>query len=223
MPARPPVSRRLAHLSPEERKQLAIRLREIVDEAKERKCADCGNWYARKFGGQMTFDHLDATTKLFNIGTVGVNDDNELGHNLVTPQVLREEIVKCDVVCRACHTKREKKRATEKLETAARERAEEERQVWRGLDRVFEGIRGLWILAFRRFETIVRGAWGLHKHRTASRRASQTWEAAWNAAIGAVLVSVCRGFVGPVFFRPRPTWTWRRRTGPRPPYPGEKR
>lgn len=188
--------------------QLAIRLREIIDLAKERPCKDCRNWYARAFGSQMTFDHLDPSRKLFNIGTVGVNDSNVLGHNLVTPQVLREEISKCDVVCRACHDKREKRRKAEKalaLEARAREEACE---AWRSFGRAVTIGHFQWLEVFDRLGRILARAHD-HDRVAADQRArdeahralSLAWEATWTNAISNVVKLCSRGFLSPVFER----------------------
>jgi hypothetical protein len=74
--------------------KLAIRLREVIDAAKERPCKDCGNWYASEVRrpddvrSPRPVEEAASTS-----GPIGVNDANVLGHNLVdVPHVLLEEI-----------------------------------------------------------------------------------------------------------------------------------
>ncbi len=66
--------------------------KQIIWEAKNRPCADCGGWFNR---WQMQFDHIKGN-KRFNIGgsyTRSIKD-------LVT------EINKCEIVCANCHADR---------------------------------------------------------------------------------------------------------------------
>jgi hypothetical protein len=91
----------------------AWRLRKLVYAGKEKPCADCGNFYAQGFGDRLTYDHLPGVKKSFDIGSVGVSLDGEIGHRLVPTKVLREEILKCEVVCLECHRKRETARNVE--------------------------------------------------------------------------------------------------------------
>lgn len=64
--------------------------RRIVNEAKARPCADCGNEYPHYV---MDFDHRDRTQKSFGIGR----------SLLRSTKILLSEIAKCDVVCANCH------------------------------------------------------------------------------------------------------------------------
>lgn len=203
MAAKPPKSKRFARLSPELRLQLALRLREIVDKAKEVPCADCGNWYARKFGSQMTFDHLNPNKKLFNIGTVGVSDSNDLGFNLVTPKVLREEIAKCDVVCRACHDKREARRAKELIASRIAAEQRETLEAWEALGEAATIGHVLWVRSFGFFGRIVAFAYEREQEAMRSRGRAREWETVWTSAIGNVIRMCSRGFMGQVFEPPK--------------------
>jgi hypothetical protein len=187
--------------------ELAIRLREVIDAAKEKPCADCGNWYARKFGGQMTFDHLDPSKKRFNIGTIGVNDANELGHNLVDVPTLLEEIRKCEVVCRACHNKRERRREEDlRAELRRKEeerRREEECEVWRVFGAAPPIGYRLWLDAFDRLGRILALAHERGEAARASREHFRSWDFIWSTAIRLVVDRVSRGFMSQVFERPK--------------------
>lgn len=68
--------------------------RATIRAAKDRPCADCGVAYPYYV---MQFDHLDSSTKDFNIGPRG----STLGKAR-----LRSEIEKCEVVCANCHAER---------------------------------------------------------------------------------------------------------------------
>lgn len=65
--------------------------RAIIDAAKNRPCVDCGKQYHTAL---MDFDHLDSNSKSFTISW-------KMGR--VTPEALRHEIAKCEVVCCICH------------------------------------------------------------------------------------------------------------------------
>jgi hypothetical protein len=220
VPARPPRSKKLARLSPERRKALALLLRSILHEAKTRPCADCGNFYPRTFGGQMTFDHLDPTKKLFNIGGVGMSDDGELGHNLVTPEVLRAEIAKCEVVCLVCHKKRERRREAERAQLA-------ERGAWIVFGPAAEIGHRLWVDAFRRFGLAFHAAHarGLEVQRARERNQRFDFEIHWCTAVARVVSLCSRGFFSKVFDPPalaRPKLTraevdrWKKLVNPAP-------
>ena len=70
----------------------------VVQAIKNRACVDCS---CQKAPERMTFDHLPGSTKRFTIGSAYAKE---------TLKSLLREILKCDVVCRTCHTKREMKR-----------------------------------------------------------------------------------------------------------------
>ncbi len=72
-----------------------LNIRDFIKEIKDNKpCADCGNKYPYYV---MDFDHLDMTTKL-----------NEVNFLSSTGRIraLKEEIVKCELVCANCHRER---------------------------------------------------------------------------------------------------------------------
>lgn len=69
--------------------------RALVNEAKNRPCADCGFTYPFYV---MQFDHRDPSTKSF---TIGSSVTRGLGIN-----AYKNEIAKCDVVCANCHAQR---------------------------------------------------------------------------------------------------------------------
>jgi hypothetical protein len=130
-------------LSASARIKIALQLREAIRAAKARPCSDCGNLYAHDFGSRMTFDHLDPEKKLFDIGSIGVNDEGAIGHRLVRMRQLLEEIAKAEVVCRDCHTKRERVRK----EVYVRRRREA--PVYAELGRVMRECRELALERFR--------------------------------------------------------------------------
>lgn len=72
------------------------RKRKLILEAKNRPCLDCG---VQAAVADMSFDHIRGK-KSFNIG-----DGPRFGW-----KVLVEELRKCEVVCRPCHTVREYRR-----------------------------------------------------------------------------------------------------------------
>lgn len=65
--------------------------RQIIRDAKDKPCTDCGVSYPYYV---MQFDHLDPAEKLFNIGHIGPTTGRKR---------LLAEIAKCDVVCANCH------------------------------------------------------------------------------------------------------------------------
>lgn len=68
-----------------------IRCEQIIREAKEVPCADCGVEYPPWV---MDFDHRDPTQKL------------NIVSKMRAERTVREEIAKCDVVCANCHRER---------------------------------------------------------------------------------------------------------------------
>lgn len=72
---------------------------EIIAAAKNQPCADCGIQYHPSL---MDFDHLNGESKSFTIS-------RKLGR--VSPEALRHEISKCDIVCCICHRVRTWNRA----------------------------------------------------------------------------------------------------------------
>jgi 5-methylcytosine-specific restriction endonuclease McrA len=68
-------------------------VRQIIREAKDRECADCGIRYPFYV---MDFDHRRGLENLFNIGRDALGGRCSLDG-------LRREIAKCDVVCANCH------------------------------------------------------------------------------------------------------------------------
>lgn len=81
------------------------KLREIVNDAKRRPCADCRN---RFHSCAMDFDHVRGV-KSFCIG-VSVGSKSA--------EVLLEEIAKCDVVCSNCHRLRTHNRRVARIAAA---------------------------------------------------------------------------------------------------------
>lgn len=69
--------------------------RQIVWEAKQKPCAECGNSYPPYV---MDFDHRDSTTKRGHIS------DPKIRFSKL--EKLLAEIKKCDVVCANCHRER---------------------------------------------------------------------------------------------------------------------
>jgi hypothetical protein len=69
------------------------RLRAIISEAKGTRCWYCGIEETGK--GKLDFHHRDPATKCFKISSAV--------RLLVSPTLLREEIAKCDVLCKECH------------------------------------------------------------------------------------------------------------------------
>jgi hypothetical protein len=170
-----------------ERVKLALRLREAIYAAKNKPCADCRNLYPQGFGDVMTFDHLKAGKKLFDIGSIGVNDEGEIGHRLVPMKVLLQEIAKCEVVCLRCHKKREKRRQLDVRE----------RRLWKaaftGLELAMRTAWSLeqrdWRAAFRGLERVLRLTWALDEERRfqaareRSREASMSFTQSWRSGV----------------------------------------
>lgn len=95
-----PIFLPLAHCKECESKRVLgylLVLRKIVNEAKDKPCTDCGHKYPPYV---MDFDHT-SDDKEFTIGAVPC----------VSPEVLRAEIAKCDVVCANCHRERTHRRS----------------------------------------------------------------------------------------------------------------
>ncbi|HZV00354.1 MAG TPA: hypothetical protein VFF73_26785 [Planctomycetota bacterium] len=90
--------------------ELAKALRAEIERARTRPCADCKNLYLKQHADFMTFDHLDPKKKKFDIGGIGFGKDGKFGRHLVSLERLRAEIAKCEVVCRTCHDRRERRR-----------------------------------------------------------------------------------------------------------------
>jgi hypothetical protein len=78
------------------------RRRQIVIEAKQKPCADCGIQYPYYV---MDFDHREGETKKFSLYKI---------HGATTKHIL-EEIAKCDVVCANCHRQRTHQRRLKRL------------------------------------------------------------------------------------------------------------
>ena len=71
-------------------------LKAIVQEAKKGKpCMDCGDKFHPFI---MDFDHIDPKNKTLDI--------SHMVHYIVSPEKLREEILKCELVCSNCHRMR---------------------------------------------------------------------------------------------------------------------
>lgn len=68
------------------------RLREMVNHAKSRPCHDCGRSFPPYC---MDLDHRDPEKKKYDI--------SDMPHRVLSPERVREEIEKCDVVCAVCH------------------------------------------------------------------------------------------------------------------------
>ncbi len=64
-------------------------------------CTDCKNPFPPYV---LEFDHLDSTTKRFNVGDAA---------SVPSMEALQEEIDKCELVCSNCHKKREHARREE--------------------------------------------------------------------------------------------------------------
>lgn len=71
--------------------------RQMVLEAKSRRCADCGIQYPYYV---MDFDHRDGNLKRFGLNSV----------DRVTKRAILPEIAKCYVVCSNCHRERTHRR-----------------------------------------------------------------------------------------------------------------
>jgi hypothetical protein len=92
------ASRRRREQNPEAvraaKHRLLAKTRAAVHAAKSRPCADCGTQYPYYV---MEFDHLDASSKEFNVSA---------GVTSVSYERLLAEIAKCEVVCANCHAER---------------------------------------------------------------------------------------------------------------------
>lgn len=169
-------TRGLSHSS---RLRLAKQLRAVIYDSKNVPCADCRSQYVQGFGSRMTFDHLDGATKSFDIGSIGVNEQGELGYRLVHMSALRQEIAKCEVVCVRCHRKREAKRIALRLEAKQ------------------------WLSAFENFGLVLRSAWLLVLRDIPKPAppppAEPTFEQLWKSAISNLIYRITRSFFGPVF------------------------
>lgn len=67
-------------------------LRAIMEAARDVPCTDCGGRFPTCC---MDFDHLDPALKRWNI--------SDISQHGFSPDTLREEIAKCEVVCSNCH------------------------------------------------------------------------------------------------------------------------
>ena len=77
------------------------RNRQVIQEAKDVPCMDCGVCYPFWI---MQFDHRDPDKKDFTLG----------GYSARALQKVKDEIAKCDIVCANCHADRTHKRREEK-------------------------------------------------------------------------------------------------------------
>jgi hypothetical protein len=68
----------------------------LLEKLKNKPCADCYGWFEPC---QMDFDHLDSSTKMFQIS-----------HSPKSLKTILEEIKKCELVCANCHRLRTVKR-----------------------------------------------------------------------------------------------------------------
>lgn len=101
---------RYANLSKERRsavveasKKSRARNRLYVQEAKRGPCVDCGKTFDPDC---MDFDHIASRgEKLFNVGN--------LGGSACSIELIKTEILKCDLVCACCHRLRTKQRRSE--------------------------------------------------------------------------------------------------------------
>lgn len=83
------------------RTKLRKQLRKLIDEFKDRPCADCHKQLSKEL---MSYDHIRGVKK-FNLGgSIAKRSEQEV----------RSEIAKCEVVCIYCHRKREKNRLLER-------------------------------------------------------------------------------------------------------------
>ena len=67
------------------------KIRQIIIDAKSKPCKDCGMWYPHFV---MDFDHVKGKKKITIASAVKVH---------LSPDKLKEEIDKCEVVCSNCH------------------------------------------------------------------------------------------------------------------------
>ena len=75
------------------RRKTRTKLRTIIESAKNVPCMDCGTQYPSYV---MDFHHRDPSTKDFTI--------NQSGNRGIAK--VKEEIIKCDVICANCHRER---------------------------------------------------------------------------------------------------------------------
>lgn len=73
-------------------------LRAEVEVLKAAPCTDCGRTFPPEC---MDFDHIDATSKTLDVGTLVCNGGR---------QRVLAEIAKCELVCACCHRIRTRKR-----------------------------------------------------------------------------------------------------------------
>jgi len=78
-----------------------LRIRQIIDEAKSNPCMDCGKIYPPYV---MDFDHRPGEKKIATL--------SRLRYFSRSPDRIRQEIAKCDLVCANCHRERTHKRKT---------------------------------------------------------------------------------------------------------------
>ena len=99
------LKNREAHLAKAKRQKKAnsLALRNLLHAAKSVPCADCAVSYPPWV---MDFDHLDGSTKVDNIS-------NMVRNNVKTP-LIKDEMLKCEVVCSNCHRQRTWRRMQEK-------------------------------------------------------------------------------------------------------------
>lgn len=81
------------------KKLYATHVRRFLDSYKDRPCAECRQSFPYFV---MQFDHIDPTTKRFNI--------SQARAGTIPMRVLTKELLKCEVVCANCHLLREWKR-----------------------------------------------------------------------------------------------------------------
>ena len=74
-------------------------LKELIIREKCRPCVDCKIQYNPWV---MDFDHLEKFDKKFSIG--------QAGKTRISLKIIKEEILKCEVVCSNCHRERTHKR-----------------------------------------------------------------------------------------------------------------
>jgi hypothetical protein len=75
------------------------RVSEFIEQyKKERSCVDCG-FSGKEFPYVLDFDHVDRKAiKKFNIGS--------WSHTVLSIEAIKNEIMKCELVCANCHRKR---------------------------------------------------------------------------------------------------------------------
>lgn len=83
------------------RRQVGV-LRALVVAAKSRPCTDCAHSYPPYI---MEWDHLDGTTKRFNV--------SDVMHHGYSAETLAAEMAKCELVCANCHRERTHQRRVE--------------------------------------------------------------------------------------------------------------